>query len=591
MRNGMVVWMGVVGLSAVVAACGGGHPGTQGGSPSGSPPATTPPAPQHFLVVSKTGSGTVRSNPAGIDCGLACSALLAEGTQVVLTPAPDPGWRFAGWGGDCTGLGGCAARLTTDRKVFVTFVAIPPAPAGKHTVTVTPSGAGSGRVSSAPAGIDCGAACSAQFDDGASVVLTATPASGSTFSGWTGACSGTSTCQLTVSSDLQVGAAFDGTPAPSPKASGWVSPAGSDVAALATDPSGNTVALVVDPSGISLSKLDPAGKAIWTRAFDGSAGANVDPGTTLATDANGDAYLLWASQCADSGCNGTIDFGDGATPAAALVKLDPDGNLLWEKRLPEDGANLAVNANGDAVFRSWRSTDTTTSEVVRVDKDGTQVWAQASRGLGPVAIDAAGNVLVGAVTSQTDPIFGRTFPSDGPVVAKLASADGSILWARRIAEGVQGNAPALGVDASGAVVAAGQIGGVFDFGGEHHDPGTRPATFSIFVFEPGGGERLAREVSTAMQVLVAVDPSGRASIAENMPGSVTVTTIDLAGVAIATSSFEPTGAGAAIAVHSMAINPADHNTVLGGNFAGTVDFGSGAKVAQAQQGYVANLGK
>jgi hypothetical protein len=76
-----------------------------------------------------------------------------------------------------------------------------------------------------------------------------------------------------------------------------------------------------------------------------------------------------------------------------------------------------------------------------------------------------------------------------------------------------------------------------------------------------------------------------------MPGSVTVTTIDLAGVAIASSIFEPTGAGAAIAVHSMAINPADHNTVLGGNFAGTVDFGSGAKVAQAQQGYVANLGK
>ena len=46
--------------------------------------------------------------------------------------------------------------------------------------------------------------------------------------------------------------------------------------------------MVVDPSGVSLSKLDSAGKAIWSRAFDGSAGANVDPGTTLATDANGD---------------------------------------------------------------------------------------------------------------------------------------------------------------------------------------------------------------------------------------------------------------------------------------------------------------
>ncbi|MFL5376287.1 MAG: InlB B-repeat-containing protein [Myxococcales bacterium] len=544
-----------------------------------------------FLVVSTTGSGTVRSSPAGIDCGLVCSALLAEGTQVVLTPAPDPGWRFAGWGGGCTGLGGCAVRLTADVKVFVTFVALPPAPAGKHTVTVTPSGAGSGRISSAPAGIDCGAACSAQFDDNASVVLTATPAPGSTFSGWTGACSGSSTCQLTVGSDLQVGAAFDGTPPPSPKTSGWVSPAGSDVVAIATDPSGNTVALVVDPSQVSLSKLDPAGKAIWTRTFDGSAGTNVDPGTMLATDANGDVYLFWASQCADFGCNGTIDFGDGATPAAALVKLDPDGNLLWEHRLPEDGAELAVNANGDAVFRSWRSTDTSTTDVVRVDQDGTEVWTKTSRGLGHVAIDAAGNVLVGAVTSQTDPIFGQTFQSDGPVVAKLASADGSVVWARRIAEGVVGEAPALGVDASGAVVAAGDIGGAFDFGGEHHDVGTLPAAPSIFVFDADGSERVAREISPAVHVLVAVDPSGRASFAGSMPGMVTVTTFDLAGVAIATSSFQPTGAGAAIAVHSIAINPADHNTVLGGNFAGTVDFGSGPTAAQAQQGYVANLGK
>jgi hypothetical protein len=36
---------------------------------------------------------------------------------------------------------------------------------------------------------------------------------------------------------------------------------------------------------------------------------------------------------------------------------------------------------------------------------------------------------------------------------------------------------------------------------------------------------------------------------------------------------------------------ADHNTVLGGNFTGTIDFGSGPVTAQAQEGYVADLGK
>src|SRR4051812_50198313 len=99
MRNGMVVWMGVVGLSAILAACGGGHPGTEGGSPSGSPPAPPPPAAQHFLVVSKTGSGKGRSSPAGIGCGVALSALVAEGKQGGLTPPPDPGRGVGGWGG------------------------------------------------------------------------------------------------------------------------------------------------------------------------------------------------------------------------------------------------------------------------------------------------------------------------------------------------------------------------------------------------------------------------------------------------------------------------------------------------------------
>ena len=61
MRNGTVVWLGVVGLGVVVAACGG-HPGTQGSRGSLPPP----PTPEHFLVVSKGGSGT----PSAAHCSL-----------------------------------------------------------------------------------------------------------------------------------------------------------------------------------------------------------------------------------------------------------------------------------------------------------------------------------------------------------------------------------------------------------------------------------------------------------------------------------------------------------------------------------------
>src|SRR5579872_4587092 len=64
-------------------------------------------------------------------------------------------------------------------------------------VTVTPAGSGLGTVTSSPAGINCGTTCTATIASIASITLTATPATGYVFSGWSGACSGTGTCTIT----------------------------------------------------------------------------------------------------------------------------------------------------------------------------------------------------------------------------------------------------------------------------------------------------------------------------------------------------------------------------------------------------------
>ena len=73
---------------------------------------------------------------------------------------------------------------------------------------------GNGTVISSPSGINCGTRCSAPFTRGANVILTATPASGSIFSGWNGACSGTNTtCSLAMNSP-QSGTATFSTVAP-----------------------------------------------------------------------------------------------------------------------------------------------------------------------------------------------------------------------------------------------------------------------------------------------------------------------------------------------------------------------------------------
>jgi hypothetical protein len=164
------------------------------------------------LAVSKlgTGSGTVSSNPTGIDCGATCIAPFASGTHVTLTESPAAGSTFAGWsGGGCSGTATtCQVTVTADTSVTATFN--PSGPPPNPTLTVTKSGSGSGTVSSSPSGIDCGATCSAQFTSGTAVTLTESPAAGSTFTGWSGGgCSGTATtCQVTVTADTSVTATF-----------------------------------------------------------------------------------------------------------------------------------------------------------------------------------------------------------------------------------------------------------------------------------------------------------------------------------------------------------------------------------------------
>jgi hypothetical protein len=75
-------------------------------------------------------------------------------------------------------------------------------------VTVTPPAPGTGIVTSNPSGIHCPTTCTAGFPQGAQVKLTATPASSYFFKGWGAACSGTSTCRLTMPAKHSVTASF-----------------------------------------------------------------------------------------------------------------------------------------------------------------------------------------------------------------------------------------------------------------------------------------------------------------------------------------------------------------------------------------------
>jgi hypothetical protein len=77
-----------------------------------------------------------------------------------------------------------------------------------YSLTVTLAGSGSGIVISDPTGIDCGTDCTQTYAADTNITLTATPAAGSTFTGWSGACSGTETCTVTMDANKSVTATF-----------------------------------------------------------------------------------------------------------------------------------------------------------------------------------------------------------------------------------------------------------------------------------------------------------------------------------------------------------------------------------------------
>lgn len=79
-----------------------------------------------LLTVTKagTGSGTVTSNPAVINCGADCSELYNynAGINVTLTATPDADSIFSGWsGGGCSGTGNCTVTINADTTVTATF--------------------------------------------------------------------------------------------------------------------------------------------------------------------------------------------------------------------------------------------------------------------------------------------------------------------------------------------------------------------------------------------------------------------------------------------------------------------------------------
>jgi len=167
----------------------------------------------YALTVAKTGTGTGTVTAPGITCGTSgtdCSETYPYNTSVTLTAAPATGSTFTGWGGACTGTGSCSVSMTAAQNVTATFTGAVAPPQSTFMLSVAKSGSGTGIVASRSlAGINCGTTCSASYTSGAAVTLEAIPEPGSTFVGWSGACTGASSCLVNMILAQNVTAQFD----------------------------------------------------------------------------------------------------------------------------------------------------------------------------------------------------------------------------------------------------------------------------------------------------------------------------------------------------------------------------------------------
>jgi hypothetical protein len=80
---------------------------------------------------------------------------------------------------------------------------------GYYQLTVTKAGTGDGQVTSTPDGINCGYSCSEFFLENSSITLVASPDGNSTFTGWSGACSGFGNCMVTMDTPKSVTATIE----------------------------------------------------------------------------------------------------------------------------------------------------------------------------------------------------------------------------------------------------------------------------------------------------------------------------------------------------------------------------------------------
>ena len=314
-----------------------------------------------------------------------------EGTNVTITATPATGWQFVEWAGDATGTD-LSVTITMDGNKTITAV-FEEIPVQTYTLTINIEGQGT----TDPA------AGTHEFDDGESVTITATPASGWEFIRWEGDATGASpSTSVTMDDDMTVTAVFEELPPPTYTLTIVVDGDGTTDPAAGTHGyhEGTTVTITATPAtGWEFIRWE--GDATGT-----------SPSTSVTMDADMTVTAVFEEIPPPTYTLTIVVEGEGTTDPAAGTHDYDDGESVPITATPDDGWEF-VEWIGDA-------TGTDLSVTITMDDDVTvtAVFAEIPTPTYTLTVNIEGQ-------GTTDPAEGtHTYDEGTDVTITATPADG-----------------------------------------------------------------------------------------------------------------------------------------------------------------------
>lgn len=402
------------------------------------------------VVVAGNGSVTAQwQQSIGIcTAGICPFPLPVDATFIMFTANPQAGNTFIAWGGTCSGTlpNTCTVPANPGIVAFAQFTG---AASSSNLLKVALSGPGT--VTSLPAGINCPGTCNFSFPVGTGVMLTETPVPGFVFNGWTGACTGSGPCLLTMDAPQSVALGFGGgntlvtatvygngtvtsipigiscpgtcsagfapgtivnfneVPATGGKFSGWgalcegtgacqitVGPLAANVSAGF---SSVQYALTVDVVGNGSVVSNPAGISCTAGTCTSSFGESTQIALT-ATPAAGYQFAGWGGACTGTSCN--FILGDAKTVNAQFVPatgIVPEAGYWWNPA--DSGSGFVIETQGTSMFMAGflYASAAAGGEATWIASSGSM--ASQSQYSGSLVTYSGGQTLTGAYQSAT----------------------------------------------------------------------------------------------------------------------------------------------------------------------------------------------